>query len=80
MDSAKELELSCSPVKRGRRGPLKNDDSPYNMKRMADDDSEAERKKEEKGSRSPDKKKRRQIDRNESLNSSGDKRGGLISI
>ena len=58
MDSQREIELSCSPVKKSRK--IQNE-SPSNL--SVDYKNRAE-KIEEKGSRSPDKKKRRGVTNN----------------
>ena len=69
MDSQREIELSCSPVKKSRKI---NNASPSNL--SVDFKNRAE-KIEEKGSRSPDKKKRRGVDafdESQDLNFKGD--------
>ena len=72
MDSQREIELSCSPVKKSRK--IQNE-SPSNL--SVDFKNRAE-KIEEKGSRSPDKKKRRGgdvFDESQDLNFKGDQAG-----
>ena len=55
IDTQKEIELSCSPVKRGRREAIEQNYESHNSS-MAET---RQRQIEEKGSRSPDKKRRR---------------------